>query len=84
MNATSEQIARAEKVIAMGCKLPFEKVLEMEIKKDAKLEKKFSSKKNSSKWGERARVDAKVATMSIVDAQNINEEALESQKRVIR
>jgi len=34
--ATESQIERANKVISMGCKLPIEKVIEMEMAKDIK------------------------------------------------
>ena len=80
MNATTEQIARANKVISMGCKLSFEKVLEMEIKKDLKKAPKQMTKKD---YEQQAIRNAK-SKMTSVECQEFFEQQLQNQKNTIR
>lgn len=62
MNATSEQIAaateKANKYVAMGCKLPLEKLIEMELQKIQKQGWKKMTAKDVKKAASRERVDA--------------------------
>ena len=61
MNATAEQIAaateKANKYVAMGCKLPFEKIVEMELQKIQKHGWKKMTAKDVKKAESRERVD---------------------------
>jgi len=61
MNATTEQIAaateKANKYVAMGCKVPFEKLIEMEIKKIQKQGWKKMTSKDIKKYESRKRVE---------------------------
>jgi hypothetical protein len=61
MNATAEQIEKAtagtEKIISMGCKLPYEKIFEMELKKVQKSGWRAMSSKDIKKAASRERVE---------------------------
>ena len=80
MNATTEQIERANKVISMGCKLPFEKVLEMEIKKDLRNAPKQMTKKDYEKQA----IRNAESNMTSVQCQEFFEQQLQNQKNTIR
>ena len=61
MNATAEQIEKAtegaNKKIAMGCKQPYEKIFEMELKKVQKSGWRAMSSKDIKKAASRERVE---------------------------
>ena len=61
MNATAEQIAaateKANKYVAMGCKVSFEKLVEMELQKIQKQGWKKMTAKDVKKAASRERVD---------------------------
>lgn len=61
MNATTEQIAaateKANKYVAMGCKVPFDKLIEMELKKIQKQGWKKMTASDLKKQASRERVD---------------------------
>lgn len=79
MNATASQIERANKVMSMGCKLPFEKILEIEIKKDLRNAPKQVTKKDIEKRA----IRNSTITMSAVEIQDYFELQRENQKRLL-
>lgn len=80
MNATQEQIEKANKTIANGCKLPFEKVLSMVIKADLKNQPRQMTKKDYEKQA----IRNAICTLSMVEIQEKNEENLRMQRNIYK
>jgi len=78
--ATESQIERANKVISMGCKLPIEKVIEMEMAKDIKKGWRPMSKKEVEKMNK----VVEPCTMTSAQIQDYNEQQMRNQMNLIR
>ena len=80
MNATQEQIEKANNTIANGCKLSFEKVLSMVIKADLKNQPRKMTKKDYEKQA----IRNAICTLSMVEIQEKNEENLRMQRNIYK
>ena len=77
--ATEEQIEKANQKIANGCKLPFEKVLELVMKNDIYNQPKQMTKKDY----EQQKIRNASREMTSVEAQDYFEAQLQNQKRLL-
>ena len=81
MNATTEQIERAKAMQVKCPHLSLERLIEMEIKKDARNAPKQMTKKDLEKQVIRNNSEA---YMSRVECQELNEQQLKNQMNLIK
>lgn len=79
MNATTEQIERAKAMQVKCPKISLERLIEMEVKKDLRNTPKQMTKKDYIQQ----EIRNSESNMTMVDVQNINEEQMEKQRKLL-